>query len=238
MTFTDRADAGRRLAARLEPYRRDRNDQSEVPVVIGLPRGGVVVAAEVARLLEAPLDVVVVRKLGAPDYPEFAIGAIARGETVLNEEIDPASLPPGYLDRVIAAETRELERRERLYRGGRAAVPVAGCTVLVVDDGLATGATAAAAVRALRRAGARRIVVAVPVAAPDSAERLARLADEVVCLFTPADFRAVSLWYRSFGQTSDEEVVELLQRASARAGGRMSPMPPPARCTPPSPPTA
>lgn len=214
MTFTDRADAGRRLAARLEPYRRDRNDQ---PVVIGLPRGGVVVAAEVARLLEAPLDVVVVRKLGAPDYPEFAIGAIARGETVLNEEIDPASLPPGYLDRVIATETRELERREALYRGGRAAVPVAGRTVLVVDDGLATGSTAAAAVRALRHAGARRIVLAVPVAAPDSAQRLARLADEVVCLATPADFRAVSLWYRSFGQTSDEEVVELLQRASAPA---------------------
>jgi len=214
MTFTDRADAGRRLAARLEIYRRDRNDQ---PVVIGLPRGGVVVAAEVARLLEAPLDVVVVRKLGAPDYPEFAIGAIARGETVLNEEIDPGSLPPGYLDRVIATETRELERRETLYRGGRAAVPVAGRTVLVVDDGLATGSTAAAAVRALRHAGARRIVVAVPVAAPDSAQRLARLADEVVCLFTPADFRAVSLWYRSFGQTSDEEVVELLHRASAPA---------------------
>jgi putative phosphoribosyl transferase len=214
MTFTDRADAGRRLAARLESYRRDRNDQ---PVVIGLPRGGVVVAAEVARLLEAPLDVVVVRKLGAPDYPEFAIGAIARGETVLNEEIDPGSLPPGYLDRVIATETRELERREALYRGGRAAVPVAGRTVLVVDDGLATGSTAAAAVRALRHAGARHIVLAVPVAAPDSAARLARLADEVVCLATPADFRAVSLWYRSFGQTSDEEVVELLQRAHAPA---------------------
>jgi putative phosphoribosyl transferase len=214
MTFTDRAEAGRRLAARLESYRRDRNDQ---PVVIGLPRGGVVVAAEVARLLEAPLDVVVVRKLGAPDYPEFAIGAIARGETVLNEEIDPGSLPPGYLDRVIATETRELERREALYRGGRAAVPVAGRTVLVVDDGLATGSTAAAAVRALRHAGARHIVLAVPVAAPDSAARLARLADEVVCLATPADFRAVSLWYRSFGQTSDEEVVELLQRAHAPA---------------------
>ncbi|HXV91143.1 MAG TPA: phosphoribosyltransferase family protein [Gemmatimonadales bacterium] len=217
MTFIDRADAGRRLAARLEPYRRDEHGRPVELVVIGLPRGGVVVAAEVARLLEAPLDVVVVRKLGAPDYPEFAIGAIARGETVLNEEIDPGSLPPGYLDRVIATETRELERREALYRGGRAAVPVAGRTVLVVDDGLATGSTAAAAVRALRRAGPRRIVLAVPVAAPDSAARLARIADEVVCLSTPADFRAVSLWYRSFGQTSDEEVVELLQRARAPA---------------------
>lgn len=205
--FTDRADAGSRLAARLEVYRR------EQPVVIGLPRGGVVVAAEVARALNAPLDVLVVRKLGAPNYPEFAIGAIARGETVLNEEVDPASLPPGYLDRLIAAETRELERREVLYRGGNAAVPVAGRTVLVVDDGLATGSTAAAAVRALRRAGPRRIVLAVPVAAPDSAERLARIADEVVCLHTPPEFRAVSLWYRSFGQTSDEEVVDLLARA-------------------------
>ena len=207
MTFSDRTDAGSRLAARLGAYRRDQ------PVVIGLPRGGVVVAAAVARALDAPLDVVVARKLGAPDYPEFAIGAIAGGETVLNEEIDPGSLPPGYLNRVIATETREMERREKLYRGGQPAVPVAGRTVLVVDDGLATGSTAAAAVRALRRAGPRRIVLAVPVAAPDSAERLARIADEVVCLYTPADFRAVSLWYRSFGQTSDEEVVELLRQA-------------------------
>ena len=217
MTFTDRADAGRRLAARLEPYRRDENGQPVVPIVVGLPRGGVVVAAEVARLLGAPLDVVVVRKLGAPDYPEFAIGAIARGETVLNEEVDPTSLPLGYLERVIADETRELERRETLYRGGRAGVPVAGRTVLLVDDGLATGSTAAVAVRALRRAGARRIVLAVPVAAPDSGARLARLADEVVCLSTPTDFRAVSVWYRSFGQTSDQEVVELLQRARSPA---------------------
>jgi putative phosphoribosyl transferase len=214
MMFADRAEAGRLLASRLEPYGRDEKDR---PVVIGLPRGGVVVALEVARALGAPLDVVVVRKLGAPGYPEFAIGAIARGETVLNDEVDPASLPPGYLDRVIATEMRELERREALYRGGNPPVPVAGRTVLVVDDGLATGSTAAAAVRALRRAGPRRIVLAVPVAAPDSAERLSRLADEVVCLHTPPDFRAVSLWYASFGQTTDEEVVDILHRARAMA---------------------
>lgn len=212
MMFADRAEAGCRLADRLEAYGRDEKHR---PVVIGLPRGGVVVALEVARALGAPLDVLVVRKLGAPGYPEFAIGAVARGETVLNDEVDPASLPPGYLDRVIAAERRELERREVLYRGGNPAVPVEGRTVLLVDDGLATGSTAEAAVRALRHAGARRIVLAVPVAPPDAVERLGRLADEVVSLHTPADFRAVSLWYRSFGQTSDDEVVDILQRARA-----------------------
>ena len=211
MLFVDRADAGRQLAARLEGYR------GEQPVVVGLPRGGMVVAAEVARALGAPLDIVVVRKLGAPGYPEFAIGAIARGETVLNEEVSPASLPAGYLEQVIAAERAELERRESAYRSGRAAVPLAGRTVLVIDDGLATGSTAAAAVQALRRSSPRRIVLAVPVAAPDSAARLTHVADAVVCLQTPPDFRAVSLWYRSFDQTSDEEVIDLLERARQAA---------------------
>ncbi len=212
MIFTDRVDAGTRLAEQLERFR------AESPVVIGLPRGGVVVAAEVARALSAPLDVVVVRKLGAPYNPEYAIGALARGELVLNEETRPQDLPAGYLDQVIAKETRELERREGLFRGGRQATPVAGRTVIVVDDGLATGSTAAAAVRALRRAGPRRIVLAVPVAARDAVERLASLADEVVCLQEPLDFRAVSLWYRVFDQTSDAEVVELLARAAPSAG--------------------
>ena len=212
MIFTDRADAGRQLAARLERYR------AEEPVVIGLPRGGVVVAGEVARALGAPLDVMVVRKLGAPYNPEYAIGALAGGEIVLNPETRPDDLPPGYLDKVISAETRELERRERLFRGGRAAAALAGRTVIVVDDGLATGSTAVAAVRALRRAEPRRIVLAVPVAAPDALARLARAADEVVCLHEPPDFRAVSLWYRVFDQTTDAEVVDLLARAARPAG--------------------
>ena len=211
MMFTDRADAGQQLAVRLEAYREER------PVVVGLPRGGMVVAAEVARALGAPLDVLVVRKLGAPGYPEFAVGAIARGETVLNEEVDAASLPHGYLDRAIAAESHELERREALYRGGRPPVPLAGRTVLVVDDGLATGSTAVAAVRALRRENPRRIILAVPVAAPDSAARLESIADAVVCLDTPPDFRAVSLWYRTFDQTTDSEVIDLLERARSTA---------------------
>ena len=210
LLFADRADAGDRLAARLEKYR------TEQPVVLALPRGGVVVGAEVARALGAPLDVVVVRKLGAPGNPEFALGAMARGEIVLNEEIAADRLPPGYLDRVIRSEARELDRRESLYRGGRAPVPVEDRTVIVVDDGLATGSTAAAAVKALRRLAPRHVVVAVPVGAADSVARLARLADDVVCLHAPADFRAVSLWYDVFDQTSDAAVVDLLARAESR----------------------
>ncbi len=213
LIFADRADAGNQLAARLEKYR------TEQPVVLALPRGGVVVAAAVARALGAPLDVIVVRKLGAPGNPEFAIGAMARGEMVLNEEIAPDLLPPGYLDRVIQSEARELDRREGVYRGGRAPVPVKDRTVIVVDDGLATGSTAAAAVKALRRLGPRRIVLAVPVGAGDSVARLERLADEVVCLHTPADFRAVSLWYDVFDQTTDAAVVDLLASAGAAAHG-------------------
>lgn len=214
MVFADRVDAGGRLAALLEQYR------AEDPVVIGLPRGGVVVAAEVARALGAALDVLVVRKLGAPYNPEFAIGAVARGEVVLNEEVDPQVLPPGYLDKVIGAETLELERRERLFRSDRPALPVTDRTVIVVDDGVATGSTAAVAVRALRRAGSRRIVFAAPVAAPDAAARLARLADAVVFLHEPPDFRAVSRWYEIFDQTTDAEVVELLARHAPSAGAQ------------------
>jgi putative phosphoribosyl transferase len=209
--FQDRADAGRRLAARLEPLRAER------PVVLALPRGGVVVGYEVARALDAPLDVLVVRKLGAPGYPEYAVGAVARGGVVLNDEVRPGDLPKGYLDDVIAAETRELERRERLYRGDRPPVPVAGRTVIVVDDGLATGSTAAAAVAALRQSNPGRIVLAIPVAAPDSVRRLAAVADEVVCLAAPDDFRAVSLWYAAFDQTTDDEVIALLAAAPAAA---------------------
>lgn len=180
-------------------------------MVVALPRGGVVVGAAVAAELGAPLDVLVVRKLGAPGNPEYAIGAIARDATVLNDDVVPSrDLPAGYLERVTAAERAELERRERAYRGERTAVPLEGRTAILVDDGLATGSTAAAALVALRRLGPRRVVLAVPVAAPDALERVKSVADEVVCLAAPPLFRAVSLWYDVFDQTSDDEVVALL----------------------------
>ena len=207
VVFQDRSHAGRLLAARLEHLRTER------PVVVALPRGGVVVGAAVAAALDAPLDVLVVRKLGAPGNPEYAIGAIARDATVLNDDVVPSrDLPVGYLERVTAAERAELERRERAYRGERPPVPLQGRTAILVDDGLATGSTAAAALVALRRLQPRRVVLAVPVAAPDAVERVKSLADEMVCLAAPPLFRAVSLWYDVFDQTSDAEVMALLEQ--------------------------
>jgi predicted phosphoribosyltransferase len=208
MSFTDRADAGRRLAAALSPLRqRD-------PVVLALPRGGVPIGYHVARALGAPLDVIVVRKLGAPGHEELAVGAIARGAVYVDWPIvRQLAVTQAYLDQVIGAEKEELERRERAYRGGRPAVPVKGRTVIVVDDGLATGATLRAALVAVRSEQPSSIVVAVPVGAPESVARLRAVADDVVCLEMPPDFRAVSLSYEDFSPTSDAEVVECLEAA-------------------------
>ena len=211
MIFADRREAGRLLAAQLGAYR-GRDDV----VVLGLPRGGVPVAFEVARALDAPLDVMVVRKLGAPGQPELAMGAIASGGIrLLNDRVvRMLGVTERMIETVAAAETRELERREQAYRGGVPRREVAGRTVILIDDGVATGATLRAATAAIRRLAPARIVVAVPTAPPDTCERLRAEADEVVCLDTPEPFLAVGRWYRDFGQTTDEQVRALLERAS------------------------
>jgi putative phosphoribosyl transferase len=210
MTFDDRRDAGRRLGERLLGLR------EEHPIVLGLPRGGVPVAAEVAQALGAPLDVLVVRKIGAPLQPEFAVGALARGVI----HLDPSTLAMlGVTERDLAptihAESEELERRERLYRGDRPALDVRDRTVIVVDDGIATGQTAMAALTLLRRLGARRLILAVPVGGPETQARMSGFADEVVCLSMPHGFQAVSQGYHDFSPTSDAEVLACLA-ASAR----------------------
>ena len=211
--FRDRQDAGRRLAERLAPLRDDD------PVVVGLPRGGVPVAFEVATALGAPLDVVVVRKLGVPVQPELAMGAIGEeGVLVLNSELVGAlGLERDEVEAVVAREEAELERRVRLFRGERPPVPVRGRTVILVDDGIATGSTALAAARVLRERGARRVVLAVPVGPPDAARRFRSEVDDFVCLEAPEWFFAVGGCYERFGQTTDEEVRDLLERAHAGA---------------------
>jgi predicted phosphoribosyltransferase len=212
--FRDRRDAGRRLAAELTNYA----DQNDV-LVLALPRGGVPVAYEVARALHAPLDVFMVRKLGVPGYEELAMGAIATGGVrVLDEElVRMLHLPRDVIERVTAIEMTELERRERQYRGDRPAPDVRGRTVILIDDGLATGSTMRAAIAALKKEGAKRIVVAVPVAPPETCEALRAQVDDVVCAVTPEPFRAVGLWYGDFSQTTDEEVRDLLARAASEA---------------------
>jgi putative phosphoribosyl transferase len=201
--FRDRRQAGELLGRALSDYA-GRKDV----VVLGLPRGGVPVAAEVARALDAPLDVLIVRKLGAPGQEELAIGAIAEGGVrVLNRGlVSSLGLDEGEIDALAAQEERELERRVRLYRGGRGPLPVENRTVIVVDDGVATGATMRAGLQALRARGAAQVIAAAPVGAADSVEALREDADEVVVLETPAWFQAVGQWYENFGQTSDEEV--------------------------------
>ena len=207
MTFRDRMAAGHALAALLEEYAH-RDDT----IVLALPRGGVPVAREIALALQAPLDVLVVRKLGVPWQPEFAAGAIAPGGVlVLNHQAE-AEIPglKRLLEPVLAQERRELARREAAYRRGRQALDVAGRTVILVDDGIATGATIEAAAVALHAMNARSIVIAVPVAPPEATRRLARHADRIVCLEQPADFMAVGQYYEEFPQLTDAEVVRLL----------------------------
>jgi len=213
MLFRDRAEAGRHLLSKLGAYQ----GRPDV-LVLGLPRGGIPVAYEVARGLGAPLDVFVVRKLGVPGQEELAMGAIATGgvRIVNRDVVDALHIPPDVVDRAAAEEARELERREQSYRGARPEPQVAGQTVILVDDGLATGSTMRAAVAALRQQGPARIVVAVPVAAPSTCQELRREVDEIVCFATPEPFMAVGRFYDDFAQTTDEEVTELL--AAARAG--------------------
>jgi putative phosphoribosyl transferase len=209
--FHDRADAGRQLAEELGDYA----GRSGV-LVLGLARGGVPVAFEVARALEAPLDVFLVRKLGVPGREELAMGAIASGGVrVLNDEVlRSLEVADETIASVAAAEQRELERRERLYRNGGGATPVAGKTAILVDDGLATGASMRAAALALREQGAGEVVVAVPVAPPETCAAFEQQVDRIVCARTPARFYAVGEWYEDFSEVSDEQVRELLQRTA------------------------
>lgn len=213
--FVDRSDAGVALAEQLRAL------ELVDPVVLALPRGGVPVAADVAIALGAPLDVLVARKIGLPGQPEFGVGAVAEGGQPLLDDAVLARyrLSPADLAPVIAHEREELARRVTRYRGDRALPELAGRTVVLVDDGLATGATARAAVQALRRRGPGRLVLAVPVCAPESARALAAEADDVVCVLRPSRFRAVSAWYDTFEQTSDEQVLELLAAARQRTSG-------------------
>ena len=212
--FRDRHDAGVQLATDLADYANDPN-----VLVLGLPRGGVPVAYEVVRALHVPLDVFVVRKLGVPGHRELAMGAIASGGVrVLNSDvIEALQISPAILDAVAAYEEKELERQQRLYRGDAPFPNLAGRTVIIVDDGLATGSTMRAAVRALRQSGPARVVVAVPVGAAETCRRLREDADQVVCAVTPQDFHAVSLWYEAFDQTTDDEVRTLLESAASHA---------------------
>ncbi|MFI9075290.1 phosphoribosyltransferase family protein [Streptomyces sioyaensis] len=214
MLFTDRADAGSRLAEAL------RHLESEDPVVLGLPRGGVPVAFQVARALHAPLDVIVVRKLGVPYQRELGFGAIGEGGVrVISDDIVRRSrLDESDLASVEHAEAAELARQAERFRAGRQRLPLDGRTAIVVDDGVATGATAAAACEVARAQGAARVVLAVPVAPPDAAERLRAALDEFVCLSTPFAFSAVGEWYRDFSQTPDDEVVSLLAQAAEGPG--------------------
>ena len=213
--FEDRRDAGRRLAGKLSRFIDER------PVVFALPRGGVPVGYEISRSLRAPLDVFVSRKLGAPGQPEFGIGAVAAGGVrVLNQDVvRRLGIPEDYIEQITAQETAEVGRRLRYFRGQRPEPEVGGRTAILVDDGLATGVTARAAVEALRLRGPSRLVLAAPVCAAQTAELFASLVDELLCLASPSDLGAIGLWYRNFDQTTDEEVVQLLVKARNELAG-------------------
>jgi putative phosphoribosyl transferase len=211
--FADRHEAGRELAAKLRHYRGNPG-----VVVLALPRGGVPVAFEIAEALDAPLDIFVVRKIGMPSHPEFAIGAIASGGVeVLNEDIiDSFGIPKSAVEAVVRNERIELERREREYRRDQPVIDLRNRIPILVDDGLATGATMKAAAQAIRARGPARVIVAVPVGAPQTCREFADIADEIVCARTPEPFAAVGLWYRDFSQTTDDEVRRLLQEHATR----------------------
>ncbi len=210
MIYRNRSEAGKHLTAQLAKYA-----NREDVLVLALPRGGVPVAFEVAKALRAPLDIFLVRKLGVPGHEELAMGAIATGGVrVLNPDVvDYLRIPGGVIDAVAANELRELERRERVYRGDRPEPDVRGKIVILVDDGLATGSTMRAAAAALRQQGPARIVVAVPVSAPQTCDEYRMGVDEIICANTPEPFYGVGLWYEDFSQTTDEEVRELLEKA-------------------------
>jgi predicted phosphoribosyltransferase len=217
--YADRRHAGTVLAAHLAMY-----EGREDLLVLALPRGGVPVAYEVARALRSPLDVLVVRKLGAPRHPEFAIGAVAGGGiTVLDDAFITAQrIPTRVLEDIVEHERAEVRRRERAYRANRPPIAVRGAVTIVVDDGLATGATMQAAVKALRQQGAAGIVVAVPVGSRQACEVLAEVADQVICPLIPEPFSAVGQWYENFSETSDDEVCQILTQATAGSSAERS----------------
>ncbi|NLT73753.1 MAG: phosphoribosyltransferase [Chloroflexi bacterium] len=220
--FRDRSQAGERLAALLPTF----PAESRV-VVLGLPRGGVPVALELARALSAPLDIFSVRKLGAPTQPELALGAIATGGIyVVNQDlIEFMGIGPGVIDALVARERAELERREQEYRGDSQAIDLAGATVLMVDDGLATGASMRAGLTALREARPERVIVAIPVAPPETLAAIRRLTDQVLCIATPDPFYSVGAWYARFDQVSDDEVRRCLQEARSWAAPQQAKSP-------------
>lgn len=212
--FADRRDAGRQLAAAL------RHHAGQDAIVLALPRGGVPVAFEVAEALDAPLDLLFVRKIGLPGHEEFGIGAVVDGadpQTVLNPEAEQLHIPASYIEAQTARELREIERRRAAYLGGRQPLSVRGRNVILVDDGIATGGTVRAALQGLEKAGVGHLTLAVPVAPQDTLATLRGVADDLVCLATPDPFYAVGLYYRDFTQTEDAEVVALLDRARRRA---------------------
>jgi putative phosphoribosyl transferase len=228
--FQNRQEAGRRLAQALA----ERGYRGDGLLVLGIPRGGVEVAAEVARALDAPLDVVIARKLRAPFQPELAIGAVMSGECagppphlpIVNEDLARAAgATPEYLEQEVRHQQAEIERRWRAYRGDRPPPDLQGRTILVIDDGIATGYTFRAALEGLRRQGPNRLVAAVPLAPRESLAMLHELADDVVCLATPEPFMAVGIWYEEFSQTTDEEVAALLEKYWARQREPVRPTP-------------
>lgn len=224
MRFNDRSDAGRQLALIARDFLEQWAVTRDSVLVLALPRGGIPVGFEIAQALGVPLDVFVVRKLGTPGHEELAMGAIASGGArVINKEVIQAfGISPAQIEQTTAREGQELKRREELYRGHRSPPEVRGKTILLVDDGLATGYTMRAAIAALKQERPKHVIVAVPVAARSTCEQLEKEADAAVCLYTPFDFMAVGQWYQNFTQTSDEEVRRLLSQANAGSAQRVA----------------